>query len=210
MHPTQLLLRRSVAPFAVLCLSLGACSDSAPTPPVAFVHDHAAMSENSHSANSDSVTLSDLRPEDREALAELRNLTTAFKDTTVAKEAGWNVLVAHPQTHATCFTDPTLGGMGKHFLNPGLLDGTVDPVQPEVVLYEPQKNGEFRLVAVEYAVPYAIMPADGPAPELFPGVKFHHNDTFGLWVLHVWHFKDNPSGTFTDWNPNVTCEFATN
>jgi hypothetical protein len=99
--------------------------------------------------------------------------------------------------------------MGYHFGNLKLLgDGKVDVSEPELLLYEPQKNGNMSLVAVEYAVPFAIMPADGPAPELFPGVPFHHNDTFGLWVLHAWHSNDNPSGFFTDWNPKMTCAFA--
>jgi len=208
MIPFHLVLRRPIAPAAALCLSLAACSDSAPTPPKGIAQSGAAMTSNIHSANSDSVTLSDLRPEDRASLAQLRNLTTAFPDTAAARQGGWSVVVAHPMTGATCFTDPNLGAMGVHLLNPQLLDGTVDPLQPEVLLYEPQKNGKMSLVAVEFAVPYAIMPADGPAPELFPGVPFHHNDTFGLWVIHAWHSDDNPSGFFTDWNPKVTCQFA--
>jgi hypothetical protein len=25
-------------------------------------------------------------------------------------------------------------------------------------------------------------------------------------TLHVWAWKDNPNGTFTNWNPNVSCD----
>jgi hypothetical protein len=38
---------------------------------------------------------------------------------------------------------------------------------------------------------------------------FHQNDEAELWALHVWLWKHNPSGLFADWNPNVSCEFAT-
>jgi hypothetical protein len=30
----------------------------------------------------------------------------------------------------------------------------------------------------------------------------------GIWALHVWLWKHNPSGMFADWNPNVTCKYA--
>ena len=26
-----------------------------------------------------------------------------------------------------------------------------------------------------------------------------------FYELHVWAWKNNPSGTFADWNPNVSC-----
>ena len=50
----------------------------------------------------------------------------------------------------------------------------------------------------------------GP-PELM-GQLFHLFDApnrFGLpafYTLHVWAWKDNPNGTFTNWNPNVSCD----
>ena len=65
--------------------------------------------------------------------------------------------------------------------------------------------GRQRLVAVEYAVPIA---AWGDVAPVLHGVEFHRNDGLGLWVLHVWHFKSNPAGMFTDWNPTVSCEHA--
>ena len=48
-------------------------------------------------------------------------------------------------------------------------------------------------------------------PELM-GQLFHLFDSpnrFGLkafYALHVWAWKDNPNGTFTNWNPNVSCD----
>ena len=43
-----------------------------------------------------------------------------------------------------------LGGMGHHYINlERLLDrGALDPLAPEVLLYEPQKNGRMQLVDV--------------------------------------------------------------
>jgi hypothetical protein len=31
------------------------------------------------------------------------------------------------------------------------------------------------------------------------------NTAFGVWILHAWVHKSNPSGVFEDFNPNVTC-----
>ena len=39
--------------------------------------------------------------------------------------------------------------------------------------------------------------------------KFLQNDTFQLWGLHAWVWKENPSGMFANWNPNVTCANTT-
>ena len=133
-------------------------------------------------------------------IARLREVTAPFHDFQTAARAGWGVRIT------PCFSDPQLGGMGYHYGNPALIDGTVEALKPELLLYEPQKNGRLRLVAVEYIVPFAAWTASEP-PALF-GLSFHRNEAFGLWVLHVWHFRHNPSGIFADWNPAVTCEFA--
>ena len=43
------------------------------------------------------------------------------------------------------------------------------------------------------------------------GQLFHLFDSpnrFGLdpfYTLHVWAWKDNPAGTVSNWNPNVSC-----
>ena len=44
------------------------------------------------------------------------------------------------------------GGMGHHWTNQSLVDAVFDPLQPEVMLYAPDKNGKLKLVAVEYIV----------------------------------------------------------
>lgn len=82
----------------------------------------------------------------------------------------------------------------------------MNALEPELLLYEPQKNARLRLVAVEYIVPFGAWTAHDP-PELF-GQSFHRNEAFGIWALHVWHFRHNSRGMFADWNPAVTCDNA--
>ena len=133
-------------------------------------------------------------------VARLRRLTAPFHHFETAVDAGWGTQITG------CFSDPARGGMGYHYGNVALIDGQVDELEPELLLYEPQKNGGLRLVAVEYIVPFDAWIGAEP-PRLF-GQSFHRNEAFGLWVLHVWHFRHNPSGMFADWNPAVGCAFA--
>ena len=94
--------------------------------------------------------------------------------------------------------------MGVHFGNPALIDGTTDAARPEVLIYEPGPSGAMSLVGVEFVVPFAIVPKSAPAPVLF-GERFIPDDVFGLWTLHVWTHRANPSGLFARWNPRVHC-----
>src|SRR5690606_32439678 len=87
-------------------------------------------------------------------LAALRGATARFHDAEAAEKAGYSVLVTHPTTGAACLDHPTDGGMGRHMLNEALVDSTVSVTEPEVLVYEPQKNGRLRLVGVEYVIPY--------------------------------------------------------
>jgi hypothetical protein len=175
-------------PIAALALTLAVCAE--PAAPARGGHSHAPASGAQRS----------LTPEAYAQLAELRALTASFHSIEAAAKAGWNTKITD------CFSDPNLGGMGFHYGNTALIDGAVDPLQPELLLYEPRKNGERRLVAVEYIVPFTAWTSANP-PVLF-GQPFHRNEAFGLWVLHVWHFNNNPSGIFSDWNPDVSCAYA--
>ena len=56
-------------------------------------------------------------------------------------------------------------------------------------------------------------PAEGEPPvPVLEGQRFHFNESpnrFGLpafYELHVWAWRDNPNGTFVDWNPRVSCD----
>lgn len=142
-----------------------------------------------------------------EQLAELRNATEPFKQIETARDAGYEALVTHPTNGNRCLVHAQLGGMGFHYLNPALVDDAVVVASPEVVIYEPQPDGSLELVAVEYIVPFAIRGEDDAPPILF-GREFKRNKTFGVWALHAWSWRQNPSGVFSDWNPVVSCDAA--
>jgi hypothetical protein len=136
-------------------------------------------------------------------LATLRRVTAPFHDFATATNAKWSAKIT------SCMTDPDgAGGMGFHYGNTDLIDGTASVDKPELLLYEPEKNGRLRLVAVEYIIPYTFHGREEAPPVLF-GREFKRNDTFQLWGLHAWVWKHNPSGMFADWNPTVNCDNTT-
>jgi len=133
-------------------------------------------------------------------LSLLRSATQEFTAVSAALAAGYTVQLTG------CMSDAALGGMGFHIGNPDRTDGTVDLAKPEVLLYQPTADGARVLVAVEYIVPFTAWKAANP-PELM-GQTFRRNEEFGVWALHVWLYRENPTGIFSDWNPRVTCSPA--
>lgn len=139
-------------------------------------------------------------------LATIRTATDAYHDVNRALAAGY--AEASP-----CVASPD-GGMGFHYMNNGFLDGTVDPAAPEMLLFEPQPGGGLALVGVEFMVPAADWGGSAPprldniafsshlTPETQHGIPFPHYD------LHVWSWRDNPSGMYAPFNPDVSCEAA--
>lgn len=158
-----------------------------------------AVGAASHAVHASAQPVAPVSGDVQRQIADLRAVTARFHDFDAAATAGWGTQIT------SCFSSPA-GGMGYHYGNPALIDGVVDASKPELLLYEPQKNGELRFVAVEYVVPFTAWTAATP-PELY-GLSFHRNEVFGLWVLHVWHYRDNPRGMFADWNPRVSCDYA--
>ena len=101
--------------------------------------------------------------------------------------------------------------MGVHFGNAELIgDGELDPRHPEILVYEP-KNGQLRLVAVEYVVFAEAWDANNPGPPSLLGHLLHYGGrpnryrAPAAYELHVWAWKENPHGMFADWNPKVSC-----
>jgi hypothetical protein len=136
-------------------------------------------------------------------LAELRAATAKFHDFAGTTDVG--APYAKQLTGCMVDTKTNLGGMGFHYAKESAIDDNVNLLEPEALLYEPQKNGQMRLVAVEYVVPYAVRPRSGPPPVLF-GQDFLQTDEFGVWALHAWVWKNNPAGMFAPWNPVVNCD----
>jgi len=136
---------------------------------------------------------------------EVREATADFRDPAAAVAAGYASL-------GSCVSGPQEGAMGVHFANGALVgDGALDASRPELVIYE-QRGRQFRLLGVEYLVIAADWHATHPAPPVLMGQHFHYvgsPNRYGLppfYELHVWAWKNNPSGMFVDWNPNVSCE----
>jgi hypothetical protein len=181
-------MRRTVLLLGGIALLAG-CTERVPT-------DASAQTQ----ARAGSEVFSAQRQQD---IATLKGVTEPFRNFARADSNGYSTAITG------CMVDPELGGMGFHYGNVGLIDGTAQVDQPELLLYEPQTGGALRLVAVEYIIPYTFVPRDAQAPVLF-GEKFSQNDTFQLWGLHVWVWKHNPSGLFASWNPNVNCSGTSN
>lgn len=139
---------------------------------------------------------------------EVRDATRRFLDVAIATGEGYGAFLG-------CVSGPNVGAMGIHFVNGPLVeDALLDASQPEVLVYEPGKNGQLRFVAVEYLViaeAWDADPAHTAAPVL-SGQVFNYVDSpnrYGLpafYELHVWAWKNNPLGTFADWNSKVSCK----
>ena len=128
----------------------------------------------------------------------LRASLAPYSSLQLAKDAGYATAITD------CMSNGDEGAMGVHFGNVALIDGVADALHPEVLVYEPGQGSSMSLVGVEFVVPFAIAPRTGAPPTLF-GQSFVQNDVFGLWTLHVWTHRANPSGLFASWNPRVHC-----
>lgn len=182
-------LRRQRPVFGTLALTflLTACDGAATAP---------------DSTGSDAVvhrgTRGDPGAQLHEQLAALRRATARYHRFSAA-EADEFVQITE------CMTNPPIGGMGFHYGRVDRLtdDAVLEVTEPEVLLYEPI-DGRMRLVAVEYVVPFDILPPTADPPVLF-GQRLHVNEDAQVWALHAWVWKHNPSGIFEDWNPRVSC-----
>lgn len=118
------------------------------------------------------------------------------------------------------------GTMGFHAVNLGLTaDLTIDPLQPEILLYVPRGDG-YALVGVEYWQIALANTENGPAPwfdaappplgffnaaptvlgQTFDGPMPGHNPAMPWhYDRHVWLFEANPSGLFAPFNPAISC-----
>lgn len=165
-------------------------------------------------------------------LAVVRAATDRFRDVNVAVAEGY---VRDPMnlcdTAEMMGRPAELGVMGIHYARPDLLGITGPPnprvngtgthtdfTRPAILIYEPQADGSLELVAVENLVFIAAWEAagntgrptflgreydrmeDDPATEVDEAHMFEpHYD------LHVWLYRENPNGIFTQFNPNATC-----
>jgi hypothetical protein len=125
-----------------------------------------------------------------------------------------------------CVSSPA-GTMGIHAANVGILaTGVNDPLNPPILIYLPRADGSLRLVAVEYWHIALANTANGPAPwfgadapplgffnpapsvlgQTFDGPMAGHNPQMPWhYDLHAWVIENNPAGTFSQWNPSISC-----
>ena len=136
----------------------------------------------------------------------VRSAVQQFSQPSAAEDADY-----HP--FAGCVSGPQSGAMGVHYVNGGLVgDGVVDEQHPEALVYEPEGD-HLELVAVEFIVLASQWDAahTDNLPPALRGQVFQYNSAPNryrlpaFYELHVWMGRDNPSGTYADWNPSVSC-----
>jgi hypothetical protein len=66
------------------------------------------------------------------------------------------------------------GAMGVHFMNEQLVGPVLDPMKPQILLYEPDASGKLQLTGAEWFVPLAIAKE---RPKLF------NQDFLGRWKV---------------------------
>ena len=132
--------------------------------------------------------------------------TKQFRDLDAALAAGY-------VPAGECAAHPELGGMGYHYLHPGLAaDTVVDASMPEILVYVPEDDG-LKLAAVEWWVADADqdLGTDDDRPTLFDRLPFDgpmpgHDTTMPVhYDLHVWLYDHNPAGQLAPFNPKVAC-----
>ena len=139
--------------------------------------------------------------------------TASYHDVDTATAAGFEKLI--DKNGVACIDDPA-GGMGIHYVKGDRVGNATEVAsEPEVLVYEPQKNGKLKLVAVEYVVTKdAWQKAGNTKPPVLFGREFTlipEGNRYGLpdfYELHAWVWAKNPSGMFNDWNPKVSCQYA--
>ena len=164
-------------------------------------HDHAG-----------SVTPQAHKPtgQENELVQAVRDATERFKGVTSVAGPGEGYELGFG-----CVSGGEFGAMGMHYINMKLVgDKEIKADEPEIILFEPTRNGGIRITGVDYLVDkedWESNPDHKGPPELM-GQLFHLFDSpnrFGLkpfYTLHVWAWKENPNGTFVNWNPNVSCD----
>jgi hypothetical protein len=136
----------------------------------------------------------------------IRESTARFQDVQVAEAEGYTLMFG-------CVSGPDSGAMGLHYVDPSLIgDDIVDPTRPEIVIYEPLPNGRKRLIGADFLILKDVWDAAHSSPPELMGQLFHLFEApnrFGLpafYTLHVWAWKENPTGTFVNWHSKVSCD----
>ena len=163
--------------------------------------------------------------EAKSAFDAIRATTEKYKDVKVALADGYQrdpMNICETPAHMGVIQD--LGAMGIHYVRPDLLgigkDQTrldvtrahADFNQPAGLIYEPQPDKSLALVAIENVVSATTWETTGHnGPPTFFETPFRLRpansgmQTASQYELQIWLYRDNPSGMFAPYNPNVTC-----
>ena len=129
--------------------------------------------------------------------ARIRAADARFRDASEAAREGY--------TPIPCASGPDGGSMGVHYVNGDLLkSGKIDIAHPQAVMYEPEADGTMALVAVEYISLKGPTTLEGHLFNFNPAPNRYGLDAY--YDLHVWAWRANPTGTFSEMNPNVSCD----
>ena len=195
---------------ALLLFCTAACDTAAPSKPSDVsgpnappaVAASAAPDTTAHAGHGSGVSTSaSLGADASSQIAQLRQLMAPFHNFEKAVEYGYDTPAPGP---SVCLSDPARGGMGYHYTKSSkdlISDGVVNLLEPEFIVYSPQKNGGVRLSSADYFVPYATW--SSPEPPTLLGVPFAREDALNAYVLHIWAFWPNPAGMFANYNPDV-------
>jgi hypothetical protein len=177
-------------PLVILAAALAACSDLI-----------AALPASSGSADAVGGAAQN------QLLATIRQATARYHRVDAALADGY-VLASPCEAIAG-------GGIGVHYRKSALFDMVVEPAQPELLVYEPQKNGDLRLVAVAFVLAAAPWDGSHSGPPMLGEQAFEDkrvldfsSPPFPTYEPHVWVWQHNPDGTYATTNPTVSCEFA--
>jgi hypothetical protein len=136
----------------------------------------------------------------------VRDATERFRDVATAEREGYGLMFG-------CVSGGDWGAMGLHYVNlPLVLDGVLDPSKPEIIIYEPLPNGRLKMTGADFLVFAADWHASHAATPELQGQLLHLFESpnrFGLpnfYTLHVWAWKENPTGAFANWHSNVSCD----
>jgi hypothetical protein len=136
---------------------------------------------------------------------DVRRATQEFQNVAAAIAAGY-------VSTRSCVSGPSGGAMGVHYVNEAFIaDGVLDVQRPEVLVYEPDYGGRLRLAAIEFFVDADQWNGANAGPPVLGGQHFNfvsapnrlRNPAY--YELHVWAWKRNSDGVFSDWNPAVSC-----
>ena len=146
----------------------------------------------------------DAKENSAKLVQDVRNATKQFLDINNAIAAGYGPFLG-------CVSGSDHGAMGVHYVNGSLVNGTIDVNQPQALIYEPSPNGQMKLVGVEFITPASTWLQTNSGPPVLDGQVFLYVDSpnrFNIppfFELHVWAWRDNPKGSFVDWNDHVSC-----